>query len=83
MAPKQLTVKKNRHAPTTDDVEVVREALRQRSGSWPELVRGSPLPYRWTLAFASNQIKDPSYRRLKILAGLLGINVKLEQKDVR
>lgn len=67
-------------------VETVREALNRTRGDWPVLAeklreQNSRFSYRWLLAFASRQIADPSFTRVRLLGTHLG--VKLPHEDTQ
>jgi hypothetical protein len=61
-------------------VRTVRAELNANKGQWRRLARlmkksKSKLSYRWIVAFASGQIRDPSFTRLRHLASFLGIKL--------
>lgn len=61
-------------------VRSVRAELNANKGQWRRLARllrkSKPrLSYRWIVAFASEQIHDPSFTRLRHLASFLGIKI--------
>ena len=61
-------------------VERVRRALNKQKGNWPTIAtslqkKNSRLSYRWILAFASKQIIDPSFTRVRLLGSHLGVNI--------
>lgn len=61
-------------------VETIRSELNRHKGEWPRLAtllqhHNSRLSYRWLLAFASRQIADPSFTRIRLLGSYLGVKL--------
>jgi hypothetical protein len=61
-------------------VQAIRAELNANKWQWRRLARllkksKHQLSYRWLVAFASGQIADPSFTRLKHLGSFLGVKI--------
>lgn len=56
-------------------VETMRSELAKNKGDWTRLSAVSKIPYRWIVAFADRDIKNPSFDRVSHLGRYIGMKV--------
>lgn len=61
-------------------VEALRKELNTCKGKWQQLSKLTErkLSYRWLVAFAGDEIKEPSFAKVRLLGQYLGVRVTTE-----
>lgn len=60
-----------------DVLERMREELNKCKSKWTQLSKltGRALSYRWIVAFAGGEIREPSFQKIVILGKYIGLKV--------